>query len=128
MHHFRCIYLHLMSQWRPRLKLHFFYQQTLHFFAFRFKMILSLKSPDYKTLVANDTFDSTDFGFRHVHYFHLLYIIGTIGLVDYDVVDLSNLHRQTLHTEDNVGTHKVDSAIEYLHRFCLIRNIDPRVF
>src|SRR5215467_4077285 len=36
--------------------------------------------------------------------------IGTIGLVDNDVVDLSNLQRQVIHTQDRVGTPKVDSA------------------
>uniref|UniRef100_A0A7M5XFE2 Rhodanese domain-containing protein n=1 Tax=Clytia hemisphaerica TaxID=252671 RepID=A0A7M5XFE2_9CNID len=42
--------------------------------------------------------------------------VGTVGLVDYDTVDLSNLHRQILHTEDKVGLDKVDSAIQYLNR------------
>jgi molybdopterin/thiamine biosynthesis adenylyltransferase/rhodanese-related sulfurtransferase len=36
--------------------------------------------------------------------------VGTIGLVDDDVVDLSNLQRQVIHTTDRVGTPKVDSA------------------
>ncbi len=36
--------------------------------------------------------------------------VGTIGLVDFDAVDLSNLQRQILHTNDSVGTPKVDSA------------------
>lgn len=36
--------------------------------------------------------------------------IGTIGIIDSDVVDRSNLHRQILHTEDRVGMSKVDSA------------------
>jgi adenylyltransferase/sulfurtransferase len=36
--------------------------------------------------------------------------VGRIGLVDRDNVDLSNIHRQILHTEANVGVHKVDSA------------------
>src|SRR6186713_3182648 len=35
---------------------------------------------------------------------------GTIGIVDFDVVDLSNLQRQILHTNDRVGEKKVDSA------------------
>ncbi|MCJ1286600.1 Urmylation protein [Xylographa opegraphella] len=37
--------------------------------------------------------------------------IGTVGLVDGDVVELSNLHRQILHTTERVGQLKVDSAI-----------------
>jgi sulfur-carrier protein adenylyltransferase/sulfurtransferase len=36
--------------------------------------------------------------------------VGTLGLVDDDVVDASNLQRQVLHTTDRVGTPKVDSA------------------
>jgi molybdopterin/thiamine biosynthesis adenylyltransferase/rhodanese-related sulfurtransferase len=36
--------------------------------------------------------------------------IGTIGIVDADTVDLSNLQRQILHTEDRVGLPKTDSA------------------
>ena len=36
--------------------------------------------------------------------------IGTIGIADYDVVDLSNLHRQILHTEDDIGILKTQSA------------------
>lgn len=36
--------------------------------------------------------------------------VGTIGLVDDDVVDLSNLQRQVAHTTDRVGMAKVDSA------------------
>lgn len=42
--------------------------------------------------------------------------VGTIGLVDGDVVEMSNLHRQILHTTPKVGMYKVDSAIEYLNR------------
>jgi len=36
--------------------------------------------------------------------------IGTLGLADGDVVDLSNLQRQILHTTDRVGTLKVESG------------------
>ncbi len=36
--------------------------------------------------------------------------IGTIGLIDGDVVDLSNLQRQVLHTTAHVGTPKVESG------------------
>ncbi|MEW6269546.1 MAG: molybdopterin-synthase adenylyltransferase MoeB [Thermodesulfobacteriota bacterium] len=36
--------------------------------------------------------------------------VGTIGLVDDDVVDRSNLQRQILHSEDRVGMPKVESA------------------
>ena len=30
--------------------------------------------------------------------------VGTLGIADFDVVDLSNLQRQVLHTNDSVGT------------------------
>jgi len=36
--------------------------------------------------------------------------VGTVGLVDHDVVDRSNLQRQILHTEARVGMPKVESA------------------
>ena len=36
--------------------------------------------------------------------------IGLLGLLDYDVVELSNLHRQVLHTEQTEGRHKPESA------------------
>jgi sulfur-carrier protein adenylyltransferase/sulfurtransferase len=36
--------------------------------------------------------------------------VGTMGIIDNDVVDLSNLQRQILHTNDRVGVPKVESA------------------
>lgn len=36
--------------------------------------------------------------------------VGTIGLVDYDEVELNNLHRQLLHAQCNVGMRKVESG------------------
>jgi molybdopterin/thiamine biosynthesis adenylyltransferase/rhodanese-related sulfurtransferase len=36
--------------------------------------------------------------------------VGTLGIVDDDVVDLSNLQRQVIHTSERVGVPKVDSA------------------
>ena len=36
--------------------------------------------------------------------------VGTLGIVDDDEVDLSNLQRQVIHTTDGIGTPKVDSA------------------
>jgi adenylyltransferase/sulfurtransferase len=36
--------------------------------------------------------------------------VGTLGFADFDVVDLSNLQRQVLHTNDAVGTPKTESA------------------
>src|SRR5215471_5427527 len=44
----------------------------------------------------------------------LLYLaaagVGTIGLIDHDVVDISNLQRQIAHTTDALGAPKVRSA------------------
>jgi molybdopterin-synthase adenylyltransferase len=40
--------------------------------------------------------------------------VGTIGIVDNDVVDTSNLQRQILHTTADVGRKKVESARETL--------------
>ena len=43
--------------------------------------------------------------------------VGTIGLVDFDVVDLSNLQRQLLHQTDDVGRTKLESAVDTLHNY-----------
>jgi adenylyltransferase/sulfurtransferase len=55
----------------------------------------------------------------------LLYLasagVGTLGVIDDDVVDLSNLQRQVLHTTDRIGRPKVESAAE------AIRAINPDV-
>jgi adenylyltransferase/sulfurtransferase len=40
--------------------------------------------------------------------------IGTLGIVDFDVVDLSNLQRQVLHHVHDIGRPKVQSAVEAL--------------
>src|SRR3954449_10702014 len=40
--------------------------------------------------------------------------VGTLGIVDDDVVDISNLQRQVIHTTDRVGVPKVDSAEEQI--------------
>jgi sulfur-carrier protein adenylyltransferase/sulfurtransferase len=47
--------------------------------------------------------------------------VGTIGLMDGDVVDVSNLQRQILHTTANVGRPKVESGTE------MIRGLNPDV-
>src|SRR5690606_38603264 len=48
----------------------------------------------------------------------LLYLaaagVGTIGLIDFDTVDDSNLHRQVLFTVDDVGKSKVEVAAQRL--------------
>ena len=41
--------------------------------------------------------------------------VGTLGLVDFDVVDESNLHRQLLYGEADVGRKKLDAATERLN-------------
>ena len=41
--------------------------------------------------------------------------VGTIGIVDFDVVDFSNLQRQILHGTPDVGRPKLQSAVDRLH-------------
>ena len=43
--------------------------------------------------------------------------VGTIGIVDFDVVDITNLQRQILHHNDDIGKSKVESAVETLHAY-----------
>jgi adenylyltransferase/sulfurtransferase len=47
--------------------------------------------------------------------------VGTIGLVDFDVVDLPNLQRQIIHGTSDIGRPKLDSASDR------IREINPHV-
>jgi molybdopterin/thiamine biosynthesis adenylyltransferase/rhodanese-related sulfurtransferase len=47
--------------------------------------------------------------------------VGTLGIVDFDTVDVSNLQRQILHGSKDVGRPKVDSAADRL------RDINPDV-
>jgi len=49
--------------------------------------------------------------------------VGTLGFVDFDVVDISNLHRQVLHHTDDLGRPKTESAAETIHAL----NPDVRV-
>ena len=60
----------------------------------------------------------------------LLYLaaagIGTIGIVDDDVVDVSNLQRQIIHRTEDVGSKKVDSAKESL--LALDPNIEIQLY
>ena len=55
----------------------------------------------------------------------LLYLaaagVGTIGVVDFDTVDVSNLQRQVIHTTDRVGQKKTESAAQ------TIRALNPDV-
>jgi molybdopterin/thiamine biosynthesis adenylyltransferase/rhodanese-related sulfurtransferase len=53
--------------------------------------------------------------------------VGTIGLVDFDVVDFTNLQRQIIHTTADVGRPKLDSAsqkLEAINPFVNIRRFD----
>jgi len=47
--------------------------------------------------------------------------VGTIGLVDFDVVDVTNLQRQIIHGTSDVGRPKLDSASDR------IRDVNPHV-
>ena len=43
--------------------------------------------------------------------------VGTIGIVDFDTVDVTNLQRQILHHNDDVGRPKVESATDTLKSY-----------
>ncbi|KAK8089035.1 Urmylation protein [Apiospora hydei] len=47
--------------------------------------------------------------------------VGVLGLVDGDIVEVSNLHRQTAHSHTKIGMNKVDSLAEYC------TDLNPRV-
>src|SRR5208283_1301148 len=49
--------------------------------------------------------------------------IGTLGLVDFDVVDYTNLQRQIIHATPDVGRKKLDSAAEKLQAINPFLNI-----
>src|SRR5688500_5630184 len=42
--------------------------------------------------------------------------VGKLGLVDFDVVDFTNLQRQIIHSTDDVGRSKLDSAMDRIHK------------
>ncbi len=42
--------------------------------------------------------------------------VGTVRIVDHDRVELSNLNRQILHWDEDIGRRKIDSALEKLKR------------
>ncbi len=52
--------------------------------------------------------------------------VGTLGIVDFDVVDFSNLQRQIIHSTADVGRKKLDSAAESIA--AINSNIDVRKF
>ncbi|PUB32663.1 adenylyltransferase/sulfurtransferase [Elizabethkingia sp. YR214] len=43
--------------------------------------------------------------------------VGTIGVADFDVVELHNLNRQVIHTESNIGKLKTESAADFVAAF-----------
>ena len=55
----------------------------------------------------------------------LLYLaaagVGTIGIIDDDKVELSNLQRQIIHKTEGLGTYKVDSAL------LAIKSVNPSI-
>jgi molybdopterin/thiamine biosynthesis adenylyltransferase/rhodanese-related sulfurtransferase len=56
--------------------------------------------------------------------------VGTLGIVDFDVVDFTNLQRQILHTTENVGRKKLDSAAEAIRAInntVEVRKFDTRL-
>ena len=42
--------------------------------------------------------------------------IGRIGIIDFDVVEYSNLQRQIIHTTNSIGLLKTDSAKQHIHK------------
>src|SRR6516164_1572039 len=56
--------------------------------------------------------------------------VGTLGIVDFDVVDFTNLQRQIIHTTSDVGRPKLDSAAEKLtamNPYINIRKFETRL-
>ena len=56
--------------------------------------------------------------------------VGTLGMVDFDVVDFTNLQRQIIHTTADVGRKKLDSAADKLkaiNPYVNLRTFDTRL-
>src|SRR5258705_2356796 len=56
--------------------------------------------------------------------------VGTLGIVDFDVVDYTNLQRQIIHTTADVGRKKLDSAADKLkaiNPYINLRTFDTRL-
>ena len=51
--------------------------------------------------------------------------VGTVGVVDFDVVDQSNLQRQILHRTADIGRPKLESAAERIHEINPHVNVEP---
>ena len=74
-----------------------------------------LGCPALQYLAAAGVGEPTPFSFFFFFFFLIPYI-GTIGIVDHDVVESSNLQRQILHTEDSIGVSKAGSAATAIKR------------
>ena len=64
----------------------------------------------------------------------LLYLaaagVGTLGIVDFDVVDESNLQRQIIHGQSDVGRPKAESARDSIlveNSVALLKSIEMRI-
>jgi len=56
--------------------------------------------------------------------------VGTLGIVDFDVVDFTNLQRQIIHSTEDVGRKKLDSAaesIQGINPFVEVRKFETRL-
>src|ERR1700732_635792 len=56
--------------------------------------------------------------------------VGTLGLVDFDVVDYTNLQRQIIHSTADVGRKKLDSAadkLEAINPYIRVRKFEERL-
>ncbi|HYG98377.1 MAG TPA: molybdopterin-synthase adenylyltransferase MoeB [Terriglobales bacterium] len=51
--------------------------------------------------------------------------VGTLGLVDFDVVDFTNLQRQIIHSTSDVGRPKLQSATEKINAINPFVNVQP---
>ncbi|THA46495.1 HesA/MoeB/ThiF family protein, partial [Histophilus somni] len=61
---------------------------------------------------------------------HILYELTAVGflnitIVDFDKIELSNLNRQILYKESDIGKSKVKTACENIKKFSPISNILP---
>lgn len=50
---------------------------------------------------------------------------GTLGIIDHDVVELSNLQRQILHTSDRIDMFKALSAKEAIRQYVWCMRVPP---
>ncbi len=56
--------------------------------------------------------------------------IGTIGIMDHDIIDLSNLNRQTLYNKENIGKYKTTCTqikIKKINEKCIIKTYTYKI-